>query len=314
MTGTIGNPGSWIVDEARIASRHVASAVNRLGSHDLDTEAMPEVRKISVEDLREVLQKGFEDFRACRTDVAFLCLLYPAIGLCLAWIAFDRDLLPLLFPAVSGFALLGPVFGVGLYEMSRRRELGLDANWADAFGVMARPRFGAILALGVLFGGVFVAWLLTASGIYSVTMGPEPPVSLGAFVRDLFTTAGGWTMIIVGMAVGFLYAALVLVVSVVSFPLLLDRNVGIPVAVATSVRVAAVNPRPIAIWGLIVAVSLALGSLPIFLGLIVVLPILGHATWHLYRKTVVPAPEAPAAEAPAPEAPAPAAPPVPEEG
>ena len=194
MTGTIGNPGSWIVDEARIASRHVASAVNRLGSHDLEHEPMPEVRKISVEDLREVLQKGFEDFRECRTDVAFLCLLYPAIGLCLAWIAFDRDLLPLLFPAISGFALLGPVFGVGLYEMSRRREMGLDANWADAFGVMARPRFGAILALGVLFGGVFVAWLLTASGIYSVTMGPEPPVSLAAFLRDLFTTAGGWTM------------------------------------------------------------------------------------------------------------------------
>ena len=107
------------------------------------------------------------------------------------------------------------------------------------------------------------------------------------FLREVLTTGAGWTMILVGCGVGFLFAALVLATSVVSFPLLLDRDVGLPVAVITSMRVAAANPLPIAVWGLIVAGGLLLGSIPFFLGLIVVMPILGHATWHLYRRTVV---------------------------
>ena len=117
-------------------------------------------------------------------------------------------------------------------------------------------------------------------------MGPEAPVSTTAFLRDALTTGAGWAMILIGMATGFVFAMVVLAISVVSFPLLLDRNVGLPVAVVTSVRVATRNPRAICAWGLIVAVSLALGSLPAFLGLIIVLPVLGHATWHLYRLAV----------------------------
>ena len=149
------------------------------------------------------------------------------------------------------------------------------------------PSFGAILVLGLMLFGVFIVWLLTANGIYYATMGPDYPASIGGFVRELFTTGGGWTMIIFGCGVGFLFAALVLATSVVSFPLLLDRDVGLPVAVITSMRVAAANPVPIAVWGMIVAGGLVLGSIPFFLGLIVVMPILGHATWHLYRRTVV---------------------------
>jgi len=104
----------------------------------------------------------------------------------------------------------------------------------------------------------------------------------------VFGTAAGWAMIVIGFGVGFLFAATVLAISVVSFPLLLDRAVGLPAAVVTSFHVVTANPGPIAVWGLIVAVSLALGSLPIFLGLVVVLPVLGHATWHLYRLAVEP--------------------------
>ena len=239
MTGTIGNPGSWIVDEARQIGEHVAHAAGRLGSHELGSSKLPEVRKIDVEDLKAALHKGVEDFGAERSDVLFLCLFYPIIGLFLAWIAFDRNLLPLLFPAMAGFALLGPVAGVGLYEMSRRRELGLDASWADAFAVIRAPSFGAIFALGAILAGIFFGWLLVASGIHAVTMGPEAPASLGSFVREVFTTPGGWAMIIVGVGIGAVFAGVVLVITVVSFPLLLDRDVGIPVAVATSVRVAA---------------------------------------------------------------------------
>ena len=121
--------------------------------------------------------------------------------------------------------------------------------------------------------------------IYQLTLGPEPPVSIAAFVRDVFTTRTGLEMIVAGVSVGFLFAALVLAISVVSFPLLLDRDVGLSTAVWTSIRAVAAN-RPMAVWGLIVAGSLVIGSIPAFLGLIVVMPVLGHATWHLYRKVV----------------------------
>jgi uncharacterized membrane protein len=291
MNETIGNPLSWSAKEIAAAGRHLGSIAGHVG-HDTGDLATPGIRHITVRDLREVLRKGAEDFSACRTDVAALCVFYPIIGVLLAWMAFDRNLLPLLFPAISGFALIGPVAGVGLYEMSRRRENGEEPGWAHAFDVVKSPSFGAIVVLGLLLGAVFVVWILTAHGIYYATLGPESPASIGAFVRDTFTTGAGWAMVILGCAVGFLFAALVLAMSVVSFPMLLDRDVGLPVAVITSLRVAAANPLPIAAWGLIVTAGLVIGSIPFFLGLIVVLPILGHATWHLYRRTVVMEPPA----------------------
>ncbi len=286
MNDTIGNPLSWTAKEVAAVGRQIGSFATHVG-HDTGDLAAPGIRHIGVEDLREVLRKGVEDFGACRTDVIALCVFYPVIGALLAWFAFDRNLVPLLFPVISGFALLGPVAGVGLYEMSRRREIGEEPSWAHAFEVVRHPSFAAIAVLGLMLGGVFIVWMLTAHGIYYATLGPELPASLGAFLRDTFTTGAGWAMIIVGCAVGSLFAALVLAISVVSFPLLLDRDVGLPVAVITSLRVTAANPVPIAVWGLIVAAGLVIGSIPFFLGLIVVLPVLGHATWHLYRRTVV---------------------------
>jgi uncharacterized membrane protein len=207
-------------------------------------------------------------------------------GLVLAWLAFGYDMLPLVFPLASGFALIGPVAAVGLYEISRRREQGDDITWADAFGVVRAPAFGAIVVLGLLLLAIFLLWLGVAHAIYAVTLGPEPPAGVGAFVRDVFTTGAGWAMIALGVGVGFLFALLVLTISVVSFPLLLDRDVGLYAAVATSVRAVMANPGPMAVWGLIVAAGLAIGSVPLFLGLIIVMPVLGHATWHLYRKLV----------------------------
>lgn len=292
MTETIGNPLSWSAQEIGTVGRHVGSAVGKLGHGDVTEGELPAVRQITVHDLRAVLRKGVEDFGACRTDVAFLCVFYPAIGILLAWIAFDRDLLPLLFPLASGFALIGPVAAVGLYEMSRQREMGIEPDWAHAFSVIKSPSFGAILVLGLMLGGVFVVWTLTAQGIFYVTLGPEAPASVGAFAREVFTTRAGWGLILLGCGVGFLFAVLVLASSVVSFPLLLDRDVGLPAAVITSMRVAAANPGPIAVWGMIVVAGLVIGSIPLFLGLIVTLPVLGHATWHLYRATVVAGPRA----------------------
>lgn len=304
MSDTIGNPLSWSVDVVRGAGKHLGSVAGTLGN---DAAAPPQVRKIDVEDLRIVLRKGFEDFTACRSDVAFLCVLYPIVGITLAWLAFQGNLVQLLFPVISGFALIGPVAGVGLYEMSRKREAGQPTSWGDAFAVAGSPSFGAIMVLALMLGMIFLVWILVANAIYAVTLGavadPDTPATLWRFIADVATTPAGWAMFAIGMSVGFLFAALVLAISVVSFPMLLDRNVGLPMAVVTSIRVVTTNPRTIAVWGLIVAGMLALGTLPVFLGMIVVLPVLGHATWHLYRRAVAP-PSAAAREAAARRKPA----------
>jgi uncharacterized membrane protein len=287
MADHIRNPIEWGWDQITLAALTVGSLGRSLGGDEESRDApLPVVCRIKAADLRDVLIKGLGDFGAYRTDVIFLCLIYPVVGIVLAWLTFGDEMLPLLFPLASGFALVGPVAAVGLYEMSRRREQGIPITWADAFGAIRSPGFGAILVLGLVLLAIFLLWLLAANVIYQLTLGPEPPVSIAAFARDVFTTSAGWAMIVVGVGVGFLFALLVLAISVVSFPLLLDRDVGLHAAVRTSIRAVAANPGPMAVWGLIVAGGLVIGSIPAFLGLIFVMPVLGHATWHLYRKLV----------------------------
>ncbi len=287
MPGTIRNPIEWAAEQLGGAAHYLESAGELVGSaEDEPAQLLPRIRRIRVSDLRAVLEKGVADFVAFRSDVVVLCLIYPLVGILITWAAFNRDLIPLVFPAISGFALIGPFAAVGMYEMSRRRERGAEASWADLFRVVASPSFGAIFLLGVVLVAVFGVWMLTAWGIYNATLGPEAPGSAGAFLMEVLTTGAGWAMIVLGCGVGFLFAVLVLAITVVSFPLLLDRPVGLPAAIITSVRVSAMNAKAIAAWGLIVAFSLVLGAIPFFLGLIVVVPILGHATWHLYRRVV----------------------------
>jgi len=282
----IRNPVEWSVDQFRHAALAVESAGRAGRRRDDLRSSRPAVRRISASALAEVLAKGLDDFAAYRSDVVFLCVVYPLVGLVLARLAFGYDLLPLVFPLASGFALIGPFAAVGLYEMSRRREAGLETSWADAFNVVRSPSFPAIVLLGLLLMVIFLLWLVAALAIYELTLGPEPPTSLGSFVRDVLTTGLGWTMIGVGIGVGFLFAVLALTISVVSFPLLLDRDVGVGTAVWTSVRAVVASPGPMALWGMVVAGGLVLGSLPFLLGLIIVMPVLGHATWHLYRSVV----------------------------
>jgi uncharacterized membrane protein len=249
--------------------------------------ARPIIRTIELADLREVLWLGWADFLAIPTQLVFLCILYPIVGLVAARVAVEgADLLPLLFPLVSGMALLGPVLAVGIYELSRRREMGLPVSWLNAFDVLRSPAIFSIVLVGCLLLAAFVAWMTVARAIYGLTLGPVPPDSVEAFARQVMDSPAGLYLALIGNAAGALFAVAVLVLTVVSVPMLLDRNVSPGLAIWTSVRAVAANPVVMGSWGVIVAIALALGCVPLFIGLAIVMPVLGHATWHLYRRVV----------------------------
>ena len=251
------------------------------------------IRKIGLSDLSDALRLGWEDFKAVPSHAIILCVIYPVLGLVLFRMVLGYSVLPLLFPLAAGFTLIGPFAALGLYELSRRRERGEDAAAWDAIHVLRAPSFGAMLELGTLLLILFGTWITAADAIYIATFGHTPAASIPDFAARVLTTPEGWSLIIVGCGVGFLFAVVALCVSVVAFPLMLDRHTTAIDAIRTSLRAVMKNPITMAAWGLIVAVLLVIGSLPFFVGLAVVLPVLGHATWHLYRKVVEPDPNPP---------------------
>jgi uncharacterized membrane protein len=289
MARHIQSPFEWGWNRSKVSVAEIGtSRPEEYWSRARGGAASPAIRRIGLADLRAALASGFDDFAANRTDVLVLCLLYPVIGLALARVASGYGLLPLLFPLAAGFTLIGPLAAIGLNEMSRRRERGGHVTWIDAFGVLRSPSLVAIVQLGALLLAIFALWLVVADALYNATLGPEPPVSISAFARDVLTTDAGWLLIRAGVGIGFLFAVAVLAISVVSFPLLLDRPASAATALRTSLGAVRANPGTMTVWGFIVAASLAIGSLPFFLGLTIVLPVLGHATWHLYRRVVEP--------------------------
>jgi uncharacterized membrane protein len=165
---TIRNPIEFTADQLGAASDHLAHIGRAVRGAEHDTE--PQVRRIGAEDLKESLRRGLDDFMACRTDVVFICIVYPLAGILLAWFFFDYRMLPLIFPAASGFALVGPFAAIGMYEMSRRRERGEPSGWMQALGVLGSPSFGAIFLLGMALFFVFALWMVTAWGIWSATL------------------------------------------------------------------------------------------------------------------------------------------------
>ena len=174
-----------------------------------------------------------------------------------------------------------------MYELSKRRERGEDISRWHAFNIRNSPAKMSIASLGILQLAVYLVWLGVANTIYKQLFGDFVPASVGDFISHIFGTGPGWALIIIGSGAGFIFAAVVLSVSAISFPLVLDRDVGAVSAAFTSIRVSLANPITMAIWGLIVAVALGIGAMPLFFGLAVVMPVLGHATWHLYRKVVI---------------------------
>jgi len=286
--GVTGKGGAHVVLRPLPTAEGRTMAHSHVIAGDGLTQVAPKVRKIGIADLRDALARGWDDFAAMPSHAVFLCLIYPVVGFLLARLVLGANVLPLLFPLAAGFALLGPLAALGLYEMSRRREQGLDVSWKHALDVFRSPSLGAIVALGLLLVAIFLVWIAVAQAIYVATFGHAPAASMPDFIQQVLTTRDGWMLAILGNGIGFLFAVVVLTLGVVSFPLLLDRDVGVATAVLTSVRAVLANPVTMALWGLIVAALLFIGSLPAFFGLAVVMPVLGHATWHLYRKVVEP--------------------------
>jgi uncharacterized membrane protein len=245
------------------------------------------VRAITTDDLVAALRAGFADFMAKPSHIVFLGVIYPLVGVLLAQLSIGASALPLFFPMLAGFALIGPFAGIGLYEISRRRELGEQPSWKDALAVFDAKSIRSILALGGLLTGIFLIWLFVAQALYAALFGGLNPQSIGGFLTDLFTTGRGWALIVLGHGIGFLFAVVTLMISAVSFPLLLDQHTRAVVAIQTSVHAVRKSPATFAIWGAIIAAGLMAGSALLFVGLAIVIPVLAHASWHVYRKVVV---------------------------
>lgn len=250
---------------------------------------MPVVRTITTADLFDALRRGAADFWEKPSHYAMLVLIYPIVGVVLTIWMNGYQTWPLLYPLVGGFALVGPFAAIGLYEISRRREAGEDTSWRHAFDVLKSPAIGSIAALAVMLLAVFTLWLTAAQALYEGLFGSSPPQTLTGLLAQMANEPGGITLMIVGTMLGALFALFTLCTTVIAFPLLLDRDVGAFVAVETSFRAVMHNPVPMLAWGILVGAGLFLGALPLFVGLAVVIPIFGHATWHLYRKVIEPA-------------------------
>jgi uncharacterized membrane protein len=247
----------------------------------------PEVRSIAFGDVLEALAQGTRDFQAApRFGLAFGAF-YALGGIALVASLSALQMTYLAYPLAAGFAILGPFVAVGLYQVSRDLAAGTSPSFGRLWSVVSNRREVGWMAFVV--GFFFIIWMYQVRLLLALLLGNAGSfASLGEFFQVVLTTNEGLIFLVLGNIIGAALSLILFSITVVSFPLVLERDVDFVTAMITSVRSVAQNPVPMVLWGAIVVVLLVISTLPFFLGLIVTLPILGHTTWHLYRCLVVP--------------------------
>ncbi|MXP30638.1 DUF2189 domain-containing protein [Erythrobacter jejuensis] len=236
---------------------------------------------LTVGDLGAALKAGLADFRAHSQYGLFFAGVYVAAGVFLYYALLTRDELAWLVPATAGFPLLAPFVAVGLYEVSRRREAGIPMSWGAILGAMRGRGDEQILSMGVIVFVAFAFWLMVAHGIFAIFLGES---GIGSDPLAVFATLPGIAMLVVGSIVGGLMALAFYAITVASLPMLVDQDVDFISAIIVSLAAVRSNKRVLLLWAVLIAVLLFVAMIPLFLGLLVALPVLGHATWHLYRR------------------------------
>jgi len=247
------------------------------------------IRPVSFADLRQALSEGWQDFRAAPQFGLLFGSIYVAGGLLILLCTVVLETSYLVYPLAAGFAMIGPLVAVGPYEVSRRRETGELLSWRSIFRAVTTQGGQQLGCMAFVTLFLFIIWMYQVRLLLALFLGLKPIASLDRFVTIVLTTQDGLMFLAAGHVVGAILALVTFSLTVVSLPLLVDRDVDCVTAMITSVQAVLANPRTMLAWGLIVAALLAIAMLPLFLGLLVVLPVLGHATWHLYRKVVAPA-------------------------
>lgn len=244
------------------------------------------IRKLILDDLWQALREGYDDYGAKPSSIPLIILFYALFALLFTLFAFGQDFRYLAFPVVAEFTLIGPIIAIAFFEMSRRRENGLQIRWRSSFRFIHTSSFAPILALSLIMMILYVAWLYMAEAIFFGLFGNTYPESFSLFINEVLATRHGGALIAYGNFVGFLFAFAAMAISVVAFPLALDKPVTSITAMSVSIRAFTSNFWVFAVWGIVVVALLTIGALLFLVGLAFTLPILGHATWHLYRKVI----------------------------
>ncbi|WP_216366747.1 DUF2189 domain-containing protein [Halovulum dunhuangense] len=255
--------------------------------HTADARDGIEIRTIGLPDVTAALAQGWSDFRRAPAFGLFFGAVFSAVGvvICLQLVVWGTSYWAL--PIMAGFPLIGPFAAVGLYDVSRRLEQGASLDWGEVLGVIARERGRQIPSMAFVTLFFFLAWVYFAHLIFALSFGLAAPVTGGPV--EMLTSPPGLVMLAVGTVVGGGLALLLFAITVVSVPMLLDREVDVITAMITSVRTVVENRGPMLAWAAAVAGLSALAMIPLFLGMMVIFPVLGHASWHLYRRVIGPA-------------------------
>lgn len=252
-------------------------------------QGIPKVNKVTADDITASLKSGFSDFLERPVMSGFFGLFYAVFGILIVWILVWLGKIWMLIPAGVGFPLVAPFAAAGLYEMSRRLQMGESFGWSEILTVMAnqRKREMGWMAFVTLF--ILWVWFYQFRTVLVIVLQDSSFSDLDGFFNVVLFTPEGWTFLAIGTCAGAFLSAFLFSATVVSMPMLLDRDIDFISAMLTSIRVVRENPVVMLGWAAIITVTMLVSIAPAFLGLIFTLPILGHSTWHLYQRAVTPA-------------------------